>query len=354
MAEQTSGQVEAEAKWGPKLPGAVRAQVAATEQLYQQPEGGDPNQPQPGDPPQPGTPPPPPQQPQPQPGPQPTPTAEDPNSQTWEQRFRSAQGRYEAAQAQLSATAERINNMENLLATMQASGVQQPVQEGQRPQTFERLVTPEEENDYGKDLIGVTKRAAREELQPEFETLAQRIQRLEGRMDGTSQVLQRAQTNDVYGLLAQEIGPHWTQINNHPDFKERWLSQVDPYSGQPMSKMLTEAFDRRDGQRVLRFFQGYLSEVAPDTQGAQPTPPTNGAPPSAPPNGRVPLEQFAAPGRARSEPQSNLPPGKPTYTRAQLQTFWKDKREGKWRGREADAEAIERDIFQAQHEGRIV
>jgi hypothetical protein len=48
-----------------------------------------------------------------------------------------------------------------------------------------------------------------------------------------------------------------------------------------------------------------------------------------------------------------LPPDKPVYTTAWIAKFMADKRSGKYRGREADADAIERDIFQAQHEGRI-
>jgi hypothetical protein len=48
-----------------------------------------------------------------------------------------------------------------------------------------------------------------------------------------------------------------------------------------------------------------------------------------------------------------LPPDKPVYTHAWIAKFMDDKRVGKFRGREAEAEAIERDIYQAQHEGRI-
>jgi len=48
-----------------------------------------------------------------------------------------------------------------------------------------------------------------------------------------------------------------------------------------------------------------------------------------------------------------VPPEKPIYTQAQIAQFFDDQRKGKYRGREADAAAYERDIYQAQHEGRI-
>jgi hypothetical protein len=117
--------------------------------------------------------------------------------------------------------------------------------------------------------------------------------------------------------------------------------------------MLQEAFARHEAGRVVNFFRGFLTE-------ATGTPPNDSRQPgqSAPPlangnaSGKPSLEQFAAPGRARSAPQQ-LPPDKPVYTHAWIAQFMADKRTGKYRGRETDADAIERDIYQAQHEGRI-
>jgi hypothetical protein len=64
------------------------------------------------------------------------------------------------------------------------------------------------------------------------------------------------------------------------------------------------------------------------------------------------LEDFAAPGRARSAPQTT-PPEKPFYSQASIAKFYADKLAGKFRGREAEVAQVEADIFQAQHEGRI-
>ena len=150
--------------------------------------------------------------------------------------------------------------------------------------------------------------------------------------------------------------PNWLAINRSQEFKD-WLQQQDGYAGRSRKEMLLEAFNRHETDRVLRFFKGFLTE-------ATGTPPTSSSPGnSAPPlanghqpngngSGRPSLEDFAAPGRARSGPQ-DLPPDKPTYTSAWIAKFMADKRTGKYRGREADADAIERDIYQAQHEGRI-
>lgn len=333
--------IEAEQKYGPKLPGAVTRQIAAAEALYtpQDPQSAasaaetEPSAPAstsvPAGPPE---------------GHQPPAAGEEAD---WEQRFRSAQGRLEQLQARESSANERIEALQRTVAAMQARG--QTFDETQPAQPFERLrlITEEEENDYGKDLISVTKKAAREELTPEVETLAQRIARLEGRVEGASQVIARNEVQGTWSFLNQHI-PNWNDINHHPDFKERYLAQRDPASGRLRRELIREAFDTHDAQRVLHFFQGYLSEATGTPSQPQPSPP----PPTG--NGADPLLAYAAPGRARSEPQPALPPGKPTYTRAQMSKFWDDRRRGLWRGRETDADAIENDIFRAQHEGRIV
>ena len=43
-----------------------------------------------------------------------------------------------------------------------------------------------------------------------------------------------------------------------------------------------------------------------------------------------------------------------TYTRPQISAFYRDVTAGKYRGKEAESEQIERDIFAATNEGRIV
>lgn len=345
MPEQVPGQAEAEAKYGPKLPPAVQAQVVAAEQHYQQPPPQDaPPAPSPG-----GT--------TAAPGPtEPSGQPADPPLATppageidWEQRARSAEGRVATLSQNLGAQTSRLDQLERLLATMQAQGVQQPETETQQPVEFERLVTDDEERDYGKDMIDMVGRRAAEVVAPEFHQLATRLEKLEGRVNGATTVIAQNETRTVWEQLRQGVGENWQEINHHPLFHQ-WLDVPDPYAGVPRRQMLMEAFDRHDGPRVLNFFQGFLHEASgTPTNGAQPQPSPS---PAQPGNGKMPLEAFAAPGRARSEPQP-LAPEKPVYSRASIDKFYADKRRGLWRGREADADAIEADIFRAQHEGRI-
>ena len=278
------------------------------------------------------------------------PVAAPPAEETDAQKLRSAQGRLEQALTINKQMHDRMTQMERALATLQAQGVQQP-QEPPPPPAKPQLVTPEEVADFGEDLLNVVGKRAREEYAPEFEQLASRLKQLEGRVEGTTTVIQRNQQQEMYDTLAGEVS-NWRDINRSDDFKA-WLQYPDTFSGRRRHDLLMEAFSRHEAGRVVSFFKGFLTE-------ATGTPPTSASPgPSAPPlsgnghaSGKPSLEDFAAPGRARSAPQ-DLPPDKPVYSHAWIAKFMADKRTGKYRGREADADAIERDIYQAQHEGRI-
>ena len=282
------------------------------------------------------------------PAPSPAP-ASPPAEETAEQKLRSALGRLEQAAQINKQMHDRMTQMEQRIATLQAAGVQPPP-EPVAP-VKPKLVTDEEVADFGEDLLNVVGRRAREEYAPEFEQLASRLKQLEGRVEGTTTVIQRTQQQEMYHALAQEI-PNWRDVNKSEEFKQ-WLQFSDTYSGRRRHELLLEAFSRHETPRVVAFFQGFLTEATGLPKTAQ------AKDPSAPPlagngngSGKPTLEEFAAPGRARSAPQ-DLPPDKPVYSHAWIAKFMADKRTGKYRGREADADAIERDIYQAQHEGRI-
>jgi hypothetical protein len=273
---------------------------------------------------------------------------DDQQPETWEQRARSALGRLEQSMTANQQLARRVSELEQQIGTVKLKPNGQPP----LPESYAKpkLLKPEEIEDYGEEFFDVVGRRAKEEFAPEFEMLAERLKRLESGQTAITQVVENTQKRTLYDQLSDEV-PDWRDINHHPAFLN-WLSLPDVYSGVPRSELLKNAFSRQDTLRVVNFFKGFLTEaVGPPTNSSSPR---NSAPPLANGNasGKPSLEDFAAPGRARSG-QPQVPPDKPTYTQAWIAQFSADKRTGKYRGREADADAIERDIYQAQHEGRI-
>ena len=330
----TSQQAE---DYTPKPPKQIADQVAQVEAMFQQPDApqddslaASPGAPVEG-------------------APEPTapPTQHQEPEPEGDQRYSSLKGRYETLQKNYTSQGDRIAELERLITTLKVKGAEPPPQQVEQPKP--RFISEQEAAEYGDDLLNVIGKRAKEEYFPEFDQLAQRLKRLEGRVDGVGTVLEKDQQQNVYSSLTAVV-PQWREINRDEGFKA-WLEEPDMFSGRKRNDMLQEAFSRHEGNRVVSFFKGFLEAAGlPQNSPAQ----GNAAPPL--PNGqaseRPSLEDFAAPGRARSTPQ-NLPLDKPVYTVAWIAKFTADKIAGKYRGREADADAIERDIFQAQHEGRI-
>jgi hypothetical protein len=65
------------------------------------------------------------------------------------------------------------------------------------------------------------------------------------------------------------------------------------------------------------------------------------------------LERQVAPGRSRGSSGAANQTSK-SYTPDDIKAFFNDVRSGKFKGREAERDRTERDIFAAQREGRIM
>jgi hypothetical protein len=189
----------------------------------------------------------------------------------------------------------------------------------------------------------VVTRAARQALEPKLNALQQENRELRQRVSQTG-------TTSVHDALDAKL-PEWHEINRDPRFHQ-WLSLPDVYSGVIRNNLLRTAFQAADAPRVLTFFKGFLAEEA--ATGNAPAPQQN-EPVTPPRVAAVPLENLAAPGKAR--PASGTPPSAPadvpSFTRAQVASFYDAVRKGAYNGREAEKIQYEKQIFAAQNAGRI-
>lgn len=272
----------------------------------------------------------------------PTPTTDD-NDESWAHKYRTMKGRFDKSQKQINALSEQINSLQQVIATMQIQTTSAPPS---GEMSAERFLTDAELNDYGEEFLTVVGKKAREEISPEVKSLKSEIAQLKSQLSGVNGYV----SHDAQSRMEQHLDTsvaNWRELNYNPDFLA-WLALPDSYSGAIRHELLKEAWDRRDASRVANFFKGFLSEeavVAP--VGSEPD--RTGSPGS-----KVPLESLAAPGRAKTAASGNTTPAeKPTFTRAQIAAFYADAASGKFRGREADKERLERQIFEAQRDGRI-
>ena len=120
------------------------------------------------------------------------------------------------------------------------------------------------------------------------------------------------------------------------------MLEVDPLTGISRQTYLDDAQKNLDARRVTQFFSTWKAQTGPSV--AQSTPVVQS---------KSQLEKQVAPGRGRSggTTSSNEPA---TYSSVDIKNFFTDVQKGKYKGKEKERDRIERDIFAAQREGRIV
>ena len=157
-------------------------------------------------------------------------------------------GRYDQSQQILGGMQEQMTEMSRELDRL-SSAVQQPPRDAARPV---RVLTPQDEETYGRELLDVAKRAAIEATQADISALREETQRANERA-------QRAAENEVRAELDRAV-PNWREINNNPDFLA-WLRLPDVYSNAIRQTLLTRAFTAASAPNVIAFFKGYLAEA---------------------------------------------------------------------------------------------
>lgn len=268
----------------------------------------------------------------------------------WARRYNSMKGRYDALLRAQGGMEEQMRQMAaELVRTQQAlEHVQStPVaaQQVQRGQDHGNLITEEDRQNYGEDLIDMARRAARETVSPELEQLRADNQRL-------TQRVQSSGKREMFVAMDTAV-PAWRQINRDPRFIG-WLRLPNIYTGQARKVTLDNAVRDADASRAIAVFKDFLAEAAATGQQVPAARNEQQAQTPLPHTPALSLDTLAAPGRARpASGDSQVPADKPTYTRAQISKFYDDKRRGLYAGRDADVAAFEADLTAAQREGRI-
>lgn len=267
------------------------------------------------------------------------------DNQTLAQKYKTLQGMYNAEVPRLHQQnrelASRVQQMEQLLATLSASAANTSIP-GQITQ--ERLISDKDVEEYGESLE-VMRKVSREEYLPMLQKIAsleQIIQRLQGNVVPQVQELvqrQAASTEQQFWAQLSSVVPNWKAINDDPDF-QTWLLQVDPLTGISRQTILEDAQRNFDVVRITNFFRAWTEISGQNTQRS---------------NSASELERQVSPGRSRGgTPGASLGGNSKTYTPNDIRSFFDAVRQGQYKGREQERDRIERDIFAAQREGRIV
>ena len=262
-----------------------------------------------------------------------------------EHRYRTLQGMYEADR---NRSRDQIDLLTQKIEDLVAKAT--PAKEAPAP---EPAHTSKDVEEFGQETIDfvtrvsrVTAREVAREVAREIveQALAQRLTPVANTVNEVATRVQKTAAEEYYEALAEKV-PDWQEINIAAPFLQ-WLTQPDPYSGIPLQTLLSDAHQKADAGRVIAIFNRYKAEA-----GLAVTPPQGGG--EKPP--RAPVDERAAAVEPNRSSAGARPAGKPqgrTWTRAQIQQFYRDVTAGRITGPEATA--LEQDILKAPSEGRLV
>lgn len=192
-------------------------------------------------------------------------------------------------------------------------------------------ITDDEIEEYGPELIGLIQKASKSELAKDLLDLRSRMDRLEQGQSNVVEKTQKTQKQLFFENLSRDV-PNWRAHNNDSRFNE-WLDTEMPGTGHTRRSFLDTAYEDGDAVRVASFFTSWESRSAP--------------------SGKPRIDQHIQPDNSRASGDGYVPEQK-TYTGAEVSAFYRDKREGKYRGREEEARRIESDIILAGQQGRVI
>lgn len=266
------------------------------------------------------------------------------NQDDWQQKYQTLQGMYNAdvprLNAQVQELTQRGQQMEQLVATMQA--VPAPTPEPVAPVSS---LTDDEVEEYGES-IDIMRKVSQEvagHYQQQLSSMQDRINELQGTVVPRVEQIanQQAQSAEQsFWSSLQSTVPNWREVNDSEAFQS-WLLETDPLSGLTRQTYLDDAQRNMDVTRVASFFQSWQSATGASV--AQPNRTAS--------NSELEMQVTPGKGRTSGAPQSG---GAKTYTPQDITKFFEKVRTGGFKGNEKERDAIERDIFAAQSDGRIV
>jgi hypothetical protein len=267
---------------------------------------------------------------------EPTPTTPASDDPTWEQRFRTLQGKYSAEVPRLSADLKELRS-QHAAVLSEIERLKGKKAEAPEPKS---LVTDKDVEAFGSDLIDVIDRKAREVAQSMVNSRTAELEvenrKLTEQLTGVTERQVSSERRTYFMELAKQV-PDYEVLNVDQGFIG-WLAEVDPLSGLTRQDYLTTAWNMFDANRTASLFNAYKQKSAP---------------PQPAPSQRQQLQRQVAPDTSKAASSTPNSEAVKVWSRDEIDQFYRDAGRGAYRGREADRARIEAEIDQAVAEGRV-
>ena len=272
---------------------------------------------------------------EPAPAPMPQPVPAQPTEDTWEHKFRSLQGLFNKNVPELQGQVKDLTKRLD-----QALGALDAAKAAPKPQEpVAQAVDPKDVENFGADLVDMVNRIAErrfgsvaQQVEDKFSELQKVLGHVEQRLEGTNQTVAVTAEQAFFDKLTKQV-PEWEQINANPAFLA-WLADSDPVYGVPRQRALDSAREQLNVDRIVSVFRAFAPATTPA------------------PAVRNAVDRQVSPRAGASSP-SPTAAAKSLLTQKQISDFYNDMARGKYRGREAEAQAIEQSVNLAIAEGRV-
>jgi hypothetical protein len=263
----------------------------------------------------------------------PVPAASQPSSddaKLWEQRYRTLQSKYDVEVPRLHT---------NLRSAMEKIAVLESAQHAATAEPAKKLVTQQDVDTFGGDLVDLIGRKAQEIAGEQVSALQATVKALEAKL---SQTHQRVETSDDGRFFADLAGlvPDYKEVNADPRWLQ-WLTVTEPLAGRTRQQLLDEAAAARDVARVARLFGAFKESLVP-AQAVQAAQQQQVA---------QELQRQVAPARSKGASAPVAPQATRVWTSRELNEHYRKVRMGELSPEQAAR--IESEINQAMTEGRI-
>jgi hypothetical protein len=251
----------------------------------------------------------------------------------WAHKYHTLKGMYDAEVPRLHS---QVREMQAQLTQLTADLAVAKETKAAETQKIESLITEQDKEAFGPDLIDLIERATESKVGTLREREAQlinEIKELKGKLGDVSERQVVSDKDRFLAGLGQQV-PDWEALNVNQGFLE-WLQEVDPVYGLPRHAALNNAYENLDVTRVANIFKAYKALLPQANQ----------------PKVNQELQRQVAPTRTRSAAAPTDSVNQKIFTQQEIATFYDEWRRGHYD--EEEAARMEKDIHTAITEGRI-
>ncbi len=275
----------------------------------------------------------------------PKPPVVDEEAAKWKHKYQTIQGMYNSHVPQLQNKVKQLGeDLEKALRDVEAlKTATKPAVSGSPTS----LVTPKDEEAFGKDLVDLARRIAVEQFAPVEERYQKQITELTKKLESSVQEVTTGSEQTAFQTFLDRLSirlPSWQQIQETPECQE-WLSSRVPGTDFSWDAALKDAAKRKDVEKALEVFSVFFQRYPQLDPNKKPAP----APAPAP---SAELQRQVSPNKSGSAAPTAAP-NRRFYTSREYEQESMRQMRLEQHGRTTEAKQIEAELNAALAEGRI-